>query len=226
MRRSLYAAAFMVVGALSPAADAAQPCAVVPMPCTFEGEAFAITIVDAETHRPVSDVHALAEWRMYGPGDRPNGPLMVQDATSTSDGVVTFPGWGPLPGPRPGLVVGDDPVITLFKSGYRPFVVNNMNLPPGRERERVRRFLPTDRTLGLQPFRGTPDEWVQELKKIYRGMAFPRADDQSAQFRSQYLNRIRRVWAERDHVPEIYLRRPEFFWFVADYMNELERASR
>src|SRR5438876_9823765 len=185
-------------------AHADQPCDAVSMPCTFEGLPFKLKVVDADTHQPLADVHALAEWRMEGVGGRANGPLMAKDTVSGSDGLISFEAWGPIEGPWTGLMIGSDPVVTLFKTGYKALVLNNGYLPPGRERERVRRFVRKDSTHALEPFRGTLDERIQELKKVYRGAAFPRSDDQSLRFRGPYLNRLRRVWAERDRVPEQY----------------------
>jgi len=204
------------------AADSDQPCEVVPMPCTFESLPFKFKVVDAETHQPLADVQALAEWQTEGVGGRANGPLMVRDTVSGSDGLISFEAWGPIEGPWTGLVIGSDPVVTLFKTGYKAMILNNGYLPPGRERERVRRFVRKDSTHALEPFRGTLDERIQELKKVYRGAAFPRSDDQSLRFRGPYLNRLRRVWAERDRVPEQYLDRPGFFWFVREHMKDLE----
>src|SRR2546428_155009 len=102
-----------------------QPCEVVPMPCTFEGLPFKITVIDAETRKPLADVHALAEWQIHGAGGRLNGPLMVLDAASGPDGALAFPGWGPVDGSVMGLGIGRDPIITLFKSGYKALVINN-----------------------------------------------------------------------------------------------------
>ena len=204
------------------AADSDQPCEVAPMPCMFESLPFKFKVVDAETHQPLADVHALAEWQTEGVGGRANGPLMVRDTVSGSDGLISFEAWGPIEGPWTGLVIGSDPVVTLFKTGYKAMILNNGYLPPGRERERVRRFVRKDSTHALEPFRGTLDERIQELKKVYRGAAFPRSDDQSLRFRGPYLNRLRRVWAERDRVPEQYLDRPGFFWFVREHMKDLE----
>ena len=204
------------------AADSDQPCEVVPMPCTFESLPFKFKVADAETHQLLADVHALAEWQTEGVGGRANGPLMVRDTVSGSDGLISFDAWGPIEGPWTGLVIGSDPVVTLFTSGYKALILNNGYLPPGRERERVRRFVRKDSTHALEPFRGTLDERIQELKKVYRGAAFPRSDDQSLRFRGPYLNRLRRVWAERDRVPEQYLDRPGFFWFVREHMKDLE----
>src|SRR5438128_3553770 len=141
-------------------AQADQPCEVVPMPCTFEGLPFTFKVLDAETQQPLADVHALAEWQMEGVGGRADGPLMVKDTVSGSDGLISVDAWGPIEGPRTGLVIGSDPVVTLFKSGYKALILNNGYLPPGREREQVRRFVRKDSTHALEPFRGTPDERI------------------------------------------------------------------
>jgi len=196
------------------------------MPCTFEALPFKFTVVDAETRQPLADVHALAEWQTYGPGGRLNGPLMVLDAVSTPDGLLSFSGWGPIQGPVDGLGVGRDPVITLYKTGYKALVINNGYLPPARERERVRRFAQDGWTYALEPFRGTPEEWVKELDRIYAGVAFPRSDDQSLKFRIPYLNRLRRVWAERERVPERLRGERDFFWFVEKRITFLEEGHR
>src|SRR5215831_11227291 len=92
--------------------------------CVYESPAFRITVVDQETGRPLADVHALAEWVQYG-SHGTNGPLMVQDAASGPDGVLAFTAWGPMRGSNAGLVLNQDPVITLFKPGYNTLRINN-----------------------------------------------------------------------------------------------------
>ena len=63
-------------------------------------------------------------------------------------------------------------------------IVNNGDPPGTKGTQRVRRFGQDGWTYALEPFRGTEDEWIRELKRIYRGVAFPRGDDQSQQFRA------------------------------------------
>src|SRR2546422_3791055 len=165
----------LLVSLVSPIVAApAQPCEVVPMPCTFEGLPFKITVIDAETRKPLADVHALAEWQMHGAGGRLNGPLMVLDAASGPDGALAFPGWGPVDGSVMGLGIGRDPIITLFKSGYKALVINNADPPGALETQRVRRFYQDGRTYELEPFRGTDEEWIHELTPIYPAAALPR----------------------------------------------------
>src|SRR5262252_4040708 len=88
---------------------AGQLCEIFPMPCLFESPAFTFTVVDAETQAPLADAHALAEWQVHGPGGRLNGPLIVMDAVSQSDGVLALPAWGPIEGPADGIGIGRDP---------------------------------------------------------------------------------------------------------------------
>jgi hypothetical protein len=206
------------------AADPAQPCEVVPMPCTFEAQPFKIRVVDTETREPLADVHALAEWQVHGAGGRLNGPLMTLDAVSGPDGWLSFPGWGPVQGSFLGLGIGRDPLITLFKTGYGSLLINNGYLPPARERERVRRFAQDGRTYELTEFRGTPEEWRAQLDKV---LGLPRNDEQSLKFREQYLNRLRRVSAEREKfTPEEQKRPGGFFWHLDRTLKFLEEGHR
>jgi hypothetical protein len=206
--------------------EADQPCEGIPVPCTFEAPAFKFTVIDADTRQPVADVHALAEWQMIGRGGRADGPLVVLDTVSGPDGLISFPAWGPKEGLTSGLAIGRDPVITLFKTGYKAMVLNNGRLPGTRETGRVHRVLLDGRTFPLEPFRGTPEQWVEELRPIYLGLAFQRSDDQTLEFREPYLHRLRRVWAERERVPEKLRGERDFFWFVENNIRFLEEGHR
>ena len=207
-------------------AAAGQLCDLFPMPCTFESLAFKLIVVDAETRAPLADVHALAEWQVHGYGGTLNGPLIVMDAISQSDGVLAFPAWGPIEGPADGIGIGRDPIITVFKTGYKALLIYNGDPPGTKETQRVRRFYRDGGTFALEPFRGTPEEWLKELDRVYAGIAFPRSDEQSLQFRTQYLNRLRRVWAERAKIPPSLRKERDFFWFVEGRMKFLEEGHR
>jgi hypothetical protein len=205
-------------------ARAGQPCEAAPVSCTFEALPFTLTVVDAETRRPLADVHALAEWPTVGPGGRSVGPLMALDTVSGADGVLSFPNWGPIQGPMTGLEIGSDPVITLFRSGYKALVINNGYLPPAREKERVRRFAQDGWTYALDPFRGTPEQWLQELRRVWLGRAFPGDEEHVRKFRGPYLDRLRRVSAERDKVSREHQRAGRFFWHVDRTLKSLEEG--
>ena len=210
----------------SVATHAGQPCEVVPMPCTFEAVPFRITVVEAESRRPLADVHALAEWQVHGPGGRLNGPLMVLDAMSDSDGVLKFPGWGPIEGPWDGIGIGRDPVITLFKSGYKTDFLNKGYRGPARERERVRRATHDGRTYPLERFVGTPEEWMVELRRVWHGVATPRSEERTLRFRAQYLRRLELVAAERDKFPPVELQPGKFAWHLDRELTFLREGHR
>jgi hypothetical protein len=210
---------------MAPRAEANVLCRILPMPCTYEGAAFQFTVVDAETRQPLPDVHALAEWQLYGTYGR-NGPLMVQDALSGVDGVLAFPPWGPVHGPRSGLILNSDPVVTLMKPGYETLRLFNAFPAETDERTRQRRFGREGETLALKPFQGTPEQWVEQLRGVWHGLAFPRSEEDSRQFREPYLNRLRRVWAEREKLPDRHRAIADFFSSVEAELRSLEEGRR
>ena len=51
--------------------------------CVYLSPGFVVTVVDAETGKPLPEVYGWAEWTQYGAHGR-GGPLMVQDATGST----------------------------------------------------------------------------------------------------------------------------------------------
>lgn len=193
--------------------------------CLYESPGFRFTVVDKETGRPLADVHALAEWVQYGYHGT-DGPLMVQDVVSGPDGVLVFSPWGPIRGSAAGLAVGYDPFVSLFMAGYGVYDTNNRGGSLD-ERARIRGFGGNGQTYFLEPFRGTPEEWVEQLKKA----AYPvrpggTSEEQARQFRDQYLNRMRRVWLEREKVPQRHQKEGQLFWHIERDIKFYEGGAR
>lgn len=224
MRRAIGIGLLLLVGLLVPRlAEASILCKWFGR-CFYESPGFRFTVVDRETGQPLADVHALAEWVQYGPYGR-NGPLMVQDASSGSDGALSFPAWGPIRGSSAGLVLNHDPAITLFKPEYK--VLTIFNVPGTDETARVRGLRQDGETFTLEPFRGSLEEWVEQLRKAaYPGTKGRTFEDQLLEFRVPYLNRMRRVWGERENTPLQYRKDGEFFWHVERSMRFYEESSR
>jgi hypothetical protein len=216
--------ALLITVLFAPERADARPCEYLPMPCTYQGEAFAVIVVDSETMRPVADVHALAEWQMVGAHGR-NGPLMVQDAISGADGVLRFPKWGPLAGPVSGLSIGSDPVVTLFKAGYEPVVENNRLWPPATDTEEIRRFGQDGATIQLVPFRGSAASWVKQLRRLADPQAIPSAPARLRKFRTPYLNRFSRLWAEVEGLPEPLRSEAKDEFAIEYYLRVFEGAQ-
>jgi hypothetical protein len=193
--------------------------------CLYESPSFQLTVADKETGKPLADVHALAEWVQYGPHGR-NGPLMVLDAVSGPDGVLAFPAWGPLQGTRYGIYLNHDPVLTLFEPGYKVLLITNA-YPEGTEpTTRTRPFGEDRHTFSLEPFRGSPEEWVEQIDKAVWGQSGGMSEEQELQFRVPYLNRLKRIWAERDKLPQMYRKDGQLFWHIERGIKFLEEGRR
>ena len=194
--------------------------------CLYESPGFQITVVDKETEQPLADVHALAEWVQNGYHGL-NGPLMVQDAVSGPEGVLTFPAWGPIRGSPAGLVLNHDPVISLFKTGYKTMVITNA-IPVGlEETERVRGFSLGFQSSALMPFRGTSEEWVMELgKAAYPPRLGGTSEDQITQFRIPYLNRWVRVQIEAEKLPKERRDVEHLVWSLGRSIKIYERGDK
>jgi hypothetical protein len=193
--------------------------------CLYESPGFRIAVVDRETGQPLTDVDALAEWVQYGYHGT-GGPLMVQHAVSGPDGLLAFLPWGPIRGSTAGLAVGYDPFVSLFKPGYKVYETNNRGGSLD-ERARVRGFGGDGQIYFLEPFRGTPEEWVEQLRKAaYPARAGGTSKEQAWQFRDQYLNRMRRVWSERDKVPQRYQKEGQLLWHIERDIKLYEGGAR
>jgi hypothetical protein len=188
--------------------------------CFYESPGFKIRVVDKETGKPLADVHALAEWTQYG--YHGSGALLVaQDAVSGADGMLAFPPWGPIKGSSAGLVLNQDPVITLYKIGYELVTINNG--AGTDERARVRGLWQNGQTFALSQFRGSPDERVKQLLVPGFGLAIPGNEEIKAKFREQYLNRLRRLWTEKEKLPQKY---ESFFFELQRAIKSFEEAKR
>lgn len=192
--------------------------------CLYESPGFHLSVVDKETGQPLADVHALAEWVQYGRHGT-NGPLMVQDAISGPDGILSFSAWGPLHGSPAGLALNQDPGLTLFKPGYKILIIFNA-IPVGTsETDRVRGFFQDTQTFALEPFRGTAEEWIDQLRKGWLGLGSPRGDEQVLKFRNPYLHRLQKIWHERDTLSESFQQPGNFFWSVEGQLKFLEERK-
>ena len=169
--------------------------------CLYLSRGFEITVVDAASDRPLAGVFAWAEWIQYAVHGT-NGPLVVQEATSGTDGRLTFRAWGPQRGSAAGLDLGADPGLLLFKPGYVPLVAQN-DVPLGADhRTMTRPFIRTGAVFKLQPWAGPVAERVRQLKSLalapYAGRF---TEEQGVQFRATYLKRLELVEAELAKLP-------------------------
>jgi hypothetical protein len=169
--------------------------------CAYLSPGFELTVVDAETGKPLADVYAWAEWVQYGAHGR-GGPLIVQTAISAVDGRLTFPWWGPITGSPGGLMLGIDPAVILFKPGYATLLVQNETALGASHHAMIRSLSRREETFGLQPFRGTPAEWVEQLRKlVFPALSAYVSDGARNRFRALYLERLEIVAAQLARLP-------------------------
>jgi hypothetical protein len=174
--------------------------------CVYLSPGFVLTVVDTETGKPLPEVYGWAEWTQYGAHGR-GGPLMVQDATSGADGRLTFPRWGPSLGSAGGVLLGFDPSVILFKPGYATLLIQN-SVPPGADHHAVVRGMSRNGdTLRLQPFRGSPVQWVEQLQQLVFPALSYGSEADGRRFRDLYLRRLEHVESQLtqlpSHVPEV-----------------------
>ena len=198
----LVVALILLLGPLAPTrSEAYMLCGLLRL-CPYMSPGFTLTVVDAESGKPVADVYAWAAWVQYA-NHGLNGPLMIQEAVSTTDGHLVFPWWGPRLGSRAGLDIGSDPAVILFKPGYATLIVYNGERPGMHQTDVIRVVTFRDQTQKLQSFRGSVAEWVEQLSKfIYPAVTSGVTDEQREQFRGSYLRRLRMVEAEVAKLPK------------------------
>jgi hypothetical protein len=169
--------------------------------CLYLSPGFQLTVVDAETGKPLSDVYVWAEWVQYG-AHGIGGPLMVQEALTNMEGHATLPRWGPTFGSRAGLLLGTDPAVILFKPGYATLLIDNGVALGASQHAPIRGFAHSGQTLRLQPFRGSAAEWVEQLRKlVYPALSSYVSDAARDQFRALYLKRLTTVATELARLP-------------------------
>jgi hypothetical protein len=191
--------------------------------CYWESPPFSIRVIDKETSQPLADVHGLAVWMIYSVGSA-TGAIFMQDAVSGPDGVLRFAGWGPLRGSRE----LERPFITLFKPGYvlprpEPGLRRTIrgHIPDGEFDTGIRRFSRDGERFAMEPFRGSPAEWLTELQDaLDAGGNFDPGRPEPA--RTPFLNRLYRVRAEVQRLVDQKISDPD----VSAYLSRLESEIR
>jgi hypothetical protein len=168
--------------------------------CQYEAPAFTIRVVDQQTGQPLADVHAIAAWLIYG---RRWGVLMVFEAVSGPDGQLSFPAWGPVKSGVQGMVPRRDPIISLFRPGYRAKLIYNATPIGQPDAARVHAFEQAGQSFELMPFQGNTGETLSELRKArdpFEGATV--SDNHPDSFKRLFVNRLRLVRSEAARLPQ------------------------
>jgi hypothetical protein len=141
-----------------------------PPPLMYSAKPIQGVLVDAQTGEPLMGVIVVAQWIMHEPGKGSWRRLHVFETTTDSRGNYLIPGWGPKRNTwYPWTRLRDrDPEISFFKRGYSPFTIQNR-----WDRNESMRFSEWDeKTIKLQRFAGTPDEWARELRFLQTDLSW------------------------------------------------------
>ena len=141
-----------------------------PPPLMYSAKPIQGILVDAQTGEPLMGVIVVAQWIMHEPGKGSWRRLHVFETTTDSRGNYLIPGWGPKRNAwYPWTRLRDrDPEISFFKRGYSPFTIQNR-----WDRNESMRFSEWDeKTIKLQKFTGTLEEWARELGFLQTSLAW------------------------------------------------------
>ena len=96
----------------------------------YSAPAIEITVVDADTRKPLDGVIAAANWQLNGGLETgiPVGQVQVLEAISTKEGKIVFPAWGPVFRLH-GRLDNRWPHIVLYSKGYRYRLLQNEQKP-------------------------------------------------------------------------------------------------
>ena len=194
--------------------------------CKYEAPAFSIRVVDDQTGQPLADVHAIATWVVYG-GPSRRSLLMVLEAVSDPDGRLAFSAWGPVWSGLEGVLPGRDPMISLFRPGYRTNMIYNATPVDRSDTARIRSFDDNAATFHLIPFKGTAAETIAELRKAEDPFEGARAIQPAPKGISQALiERLRRVRDAVERLPRDEPQVQHFHKLVNDDIRYLEGGGQ
>ncbi len=140
-------------------------------PDTYSAAPIHGRVVDAETKEPLEGVHVVAQWilqtgLLHG---QHTTRLHIMETVTDPRGAYHFPGWGPKPRPFLSSLDVFDPMLTFFKPGHVPLDRTNFHPP---QTGTLRTSVWDGKTIELQPFRGTPREWLRYLRHMQGRLAW------------------------------------------------------
>lgn len=167
-----------------------QACAHSPF---YSAKEIKATIVDAETGEPLEGVVVVAQWILFEGGIGHGGHgrrLEVLEAVTDKEGKFTITGWGPKRRPAFTYLDNLDPLLSIFKSGYKytrlinaPFEEFSRMYPNYKEmdteklldfilthnlesKDAIRTSIWNGTVIRLRKFKGTEEDWLDELQKV------------------------------------------------------------
>lgn len=121
-RLSAYAVAACTLAALAGCAS------------TLSAEPVTARVVDADTGKPLAGVVIMAYWELHQGSFTGHafgcGAIDIEEAVTDANGQFHIPGWGPITSYGSCDMRAINPILMLFKPGYKANGVNNYPLNP------------------------------------------------------------------------------------------------
>lgn len=185
----------------------ALPACATIYPPAYSAEPIDARVIDAETKQPLEGVVVTADWELRGgasPGGSTTvGELMVMEAVTDKNGQFHFPAWGPIRQFK-GELHNHDPRLILFKSGYEYRILSNEpRFDAEAALQPVRHSQWNGKTIELQKFVGTPEQWFGMLERVIPPYERPEDARQSLMLKA--------ILAEENVVPDSIPEKRPFF---------------
>ena len=165
----------------------------------YSAEPIEAWVIDAETNKPIEGVIVTANWELsYGTagGSVSHGQMMVMECVTDKEGRFYFPAWGPKPIPSFSVpardaqealylsvfpielhLVNRDPALLLFKRDYKYLALVNQ-FTTNYNKGSLRRSQWNGKTIKMERFKGTMEEYVRHLSFLMGGLRFIEDDCQ------------------------------------------------
>lgn len=165
------------------------------LPPMYSATEIRATVVSEDTRQPLEGVVVVAQWVLYRAslGHGGHGPLLhIAETVTNAQGEFVIAGWGPKLRPPLTQLEHRSPQMLLFKHGYMPTWLHNGGPDDTPDRFDFTKFTTTQinrallyggkpdkvvqesfwngRPLQLPTFRGTPEEWFQQLQFVANGV--------------------------------------------------------
>lgn len=124
----------------------------------------------APNGQPVTDTIVVAGWKvrtMYF--NNTWGQLALHEVVTSENGEFSIPAWGPRLLWKGALMI-DQPTLRIFKGGYVPLIVRNVEGPPMKSAPSFLRFRLQDQALVIRPFQGSLTAYASEMEPLMSSM--------------------------------------------------------
>lgn len=145
-------------------------------PIVWIGLPIHAVVVDGDSRKPIEGAIVVASWTLGTISQYPIRQIAVYEGETDASGQFNFPGWGPVFKLLPGGLAYNQPIVHIFKFGYKPMILNNVNLNesiPGpylfsytTTAPTIIRFRLNGKTIALSRITESPADQANDLNQL------------------------------------------------------------